>query len=105
MQSLKSSKIQLAKALMEKAKRVALAPLNYARQHQKQREASNSRKNVRALFWGNRVGKTEWGAQEAAKVGLGEHGWITPGEIWVFSPSFDDHYCVRARKPRNICKR
>ena len=75
-----------------------MAPLNYARQHQKQREASSSRKNVRALFWGNRVGKTEWGAQETAKVALGEHGWITPGEIWVFSPSFDDQKDTTQKK-------
>jgi phage terminase large subunit-like protein len=74
---------------MEKSKRVAQNPLNYARQHQKQQEASRCRKTIRALFWGNRVGKTEWGAQETAKVALGEHEWIETGEIWVFSPSFD----------------
>jgi phage terminase large subunit-like protein len=42
------------------------------------------------LFWGNRVGKTEWGAQEVAKMVLGQHPFMKPGEVWSFSPSFDE---------------
>jgi phage terminase large subunit-like protein len=79
----------LATALLEKERRRAENPLRYCRQDPKQIEASSMRHLIRALFWGNRVGKTEWGAQEVAKVALGEHDWIQPGEIWSFSPSFD----------------
>ena len=88
----------MAKALAEKAKRIAENPLKYAKQHRKQKEASSSRKPIRALFWGNRVGKTEWGAQEVAKVALGEHKWIQPGEIWSFCPSFDEQKDTTQKK-------
>ncbi len=98
MQSLRSSKIQLARALYEKARRVAANPLKYANQHLKQIEASRCRKAIRALFWGNRVGKTEWGAQEVVRVALGEHGWIQPGEIWSFCPSFDEQKDTTQKK-------
>jgi phage terminase large subunit-like protein len=77
---------------------VALSPLRYAQQHNKQKEASACRKAIRALFWGNRVGKTEWGAQEVAKVALGEHEWIEPGEIWSFCPSFDEQKDTTQKK-------
>jgi phage terminase large subunit-like protein len=50
------------------------------------------------LFWGNRVGKTEWGAQEVSRVALGEHGWIEPGEIWSFCPSFDEQKDTTQKK-------
>lgn len=98
MPSLRSSKIQLAKALYEKAKRIASSPLKYALQHNKQQTVSACRKAIRALFWGNRVGKTEWGAQEVARVALGEHGWIQPGEIWSFCPSFDEQKDTTQKK-------
>jgi phage terminase large subunit-like protein len=98
MPSLRDSKIQLAKALYEKALRIAKNPLQYAQQHSKQKEASACKKAIRALFWGNRVGKTEWGAQEVAKVALGEHGWIEPGEIWSFCPSFDEQKDTTQKK-------
>jgi Bacteriophage terminase large (ATPase) subunit and inactivated derivatives len=88
----------LAKALAEKAKRIAENPLKYAKQHPKQLEVSRIRKAIRALFWGNRVGKTEWGAQEVAKVALGEHDWIQPGEIWSFCPSFDEQKDTTQKK-------
>ena len=78
------------RTLAEKTKRIALNPLKYIKQHAKQIEASNAVQAIRWLFWGNRVGKTEWGAQEAAKVALGEHKRIQPGKIWVFSPSFEE---------------
>lgn len=80
----------MAKALAEKAKRIALNPLKYVQQHAKQIEASKAVQAIRALFWGNRVGKTEWGAQETARVALGEHDSIPPGHIWIFSPSYDE---------------
>lgn len=35
-------------------------------------------------------GKSEWGGMEAAKVVLGEHPFIPPGDGWVFCPSFDE---------------
>jgi phage terminase large subunit-like protein len=98
MVSSRSSKIQLVKALLEKAKRFAQNPLQFARQHHKQQEASRSRKAIRALFWGNRVGKTEWGAQETARVALGEHDWIQPGEIWIAGPSYDDQKDTTQKK-------
>lgn len=67
-------------------------PLKYAKQHPKQIEASLSPKAIRALFWGNRVGKTEWGGQETARYALGEHPSRKielPIEIWVGCPSFE----------------
>lgn len=67
-------------------------PLKYATQHPKQLEATKSDKPIRALFWGNRVGKTEWGGQEAARYATGNHPFkniITPNEGWVACPSFD----------------
>lgn len=82
--------MEVLKQIQEKQKRISLNPLKYAVQHVKQREASAARHLLRALFWGNRVGKTEWGAQEIAKIVLGEHEWIKPTDGWVFSPSFDD---------------
>ena len=64
----------------------------------KQKEVSRIRKAIRALFWGNRVGKTEWGAQEVARVLLGEHEWIQPGEVWSFCPSFDEQKDTTQKK-------
>lgn len=67
-------------------------PLKYARQHDKQKEASASDKAIRALFWGNRVGKTEWGGQETARYALNQHPKRIidpPIEIWVCCPSFE----------------
>ena len=90
MNSSRTEKIELAKAFVEKERRVVENPLKYAQQHDKQKEVSRARKAIRALFWGNRVGKTEWGAQERASVLLGEHEWIQLGEVWSFCPSFDE---------------
>lgn len=98
MDSSRASKIELATALLERERRFRENPLAYARQHPKQVEASLSRSLIRALFWGNRVGKTEWGAQEVAKVALGQHAWIAPGEIWSFSPSFDEQKDTTQKK-------
>lgn len=69
-----------------------LYPLKYAQQHQKQIEAMESPKPIRSLFWGNRVGKTEWGGQEAARFATGNHPnrkIIVPNEGWAVCPSFD----------------
>ncbi|HKQ06134.1 MAG TPA: terminase family protein [Blastocatellia bacterium] len=98
MNSSRTEKIELAKALIEKERRIAQNPLKYAQQHPKQQEVSRVRKAIRALFWGNRVGKTEWGAQETAKVLLGEHEWIQPGEVWSFCPSFDEQKDTTQKK-------
>jgi phage terminase large subunit-like protein len=91
-------KLELATALVEREKRIAADPLSYAEQHPKQKEVTASRAAIRALFWGNRVGKTEWGAQEVATVAQGQHQWIAPGEIWVFSPSFDEQKDTTQKK-------
>lgn len=86
----RAQKEELALLLLEKQRRLRENPLKYAQQHAKQQEASASRKSLRVLFWGNRVGKTEWGAMESAKIILGEHPFIEPGDGWVFCPSFDE---------------
>lgn len=65
-------------------------PLKYVVEHAKQLEASSVNKAIRVLFWGNRVGKTEWGAMEAAKTLLGRHPFIPQGEIWSACPSYDE---------------
>lgn len=78
--------------LTEKERRTQENPLKYAKQHTKQLEATNSDKAIRALFWGNRVGKTEWGAQETARYLLGQHPKRlinTPVEVWTACPSFE----------------
>lgn len=78
--------------LDEKDRRVKAYPLKYAQQHDKQKEASASLKAIRALFWANRVGKTEWGAQEVARYGTNDHEYRDigePVEIWCACPSFD----------------
>jgi phage terminase large subunit-like protein len=87
---LRESKLRLASLLLEKQRRIKENPLKYAQEHDKQKEASASTKSLRALFWGNRVGKTEWGAMETARILLGEHPTISPGDGWIFSPSFDE---------------
>lgn len=47
---------------------------------------------IRALFWGNRVGKTEWGGQEVSEYATGHHErrqMKPPFEIWAACPSFE----------------
>jgi phage terminase large subunit-like protein len=78
--------------LAEKERRTKLDPLKYARQHAKQLEALKDTHAIRSLFWGNRVGKTEWGAQETARYVLGEHPYRKinlPIETWCSCPSYD----------------
>lgn len=67
-------------------------PLRYAERHFKQSAFYKALQSIRALFWGNRVGKTEIGAQEVARYMLGEHEYRhipVPVEIWSICPSFD----------------
>lgn len=75
-------------------------PLKYVEQHDKQKAASAALLThmLVALFWGNRVGKTEWGAQTVARVATGEHEVIPPGEIWSFCPSFDEQKDTTQKK-------
>ena len=78
--------------LQEKENRRADNPLKYCVQHPKQIEATNSDKSIRVLFWGNRVGKTEWGAQEMVRYLKGEHPVkliVPPVEAWCACPSFE----------------
>ncbi|HPQ42921.1 MAG TPA: terminase family protein [Syntrophales bacterium] len=102
MEKSKKDKIEYLKLLDEKERRVSLNPLKYAKQHDKQKEATHAlevlKKTIIALFWGNRVGKTQWGAQTVAKVALGEHPTIQPGEIWSFCPSFDEQKDTTQKK-------
>lgn len=88
----RQDKLELLELLQEKERRRALYPLKYAQQHQKQIEATESQRPIRTLFWGNRVGKTEWGGQEAARFATGNHlnrKIIVPNEGWAVCPSFD----------------
>lgn len=84
--------MDLLELYLEKERRRKLNPLKYAQQHPKQLEATASQKPIRSLFWGNRVGKTEWGGQEAVRFATGNHTHrkiIVPNEGWVVCPSFD----------------
>lgn len=88
----RQEKIELLELVAEKERRFKADPLKYARQHDKQKEATANGKAIRALFWGNRVGKTEWGAQETARYALSRHPHRpvdAPVEIWAASPSFE----------------
>lgn len=67
-------------------------PLKYSERHFKQSAFYKAPQSTRALFWGNRVGKTEVGAMEVARYMLGEHEYRdikTPVEVWSICPSFD----------------
>lgn len=107
----RQEKIELLELETERERRIKANPLRYLRQHEKQYEASTSDKIIRALFWGNRVGKTEWGGEETANfivpdrvhevevfdkncVSLGKKPlpFIRPAgkvEAWVGCPSFE----------------
>lgn len=88
----KQEKLAYLELLEEKERRVREHPLAYAKQHDKQRECSASLEAIRALFWGNRVGKTEWGAQEVTRYATNDHPYRDigePVEIWAACPSFD----------------
>lgn len=84
--------IRELKALDEMEYRREQDPLKYAKMHKKQKAATKADQSIRALFWGNRVGKTEWGAMEVARYMLGQHPYKkidTPVEVWGVCPSFD----------------
>lgn len=70
-------------------------PLKYSERHFKQSAFYKAPQSIRALFWGNRVGKTEVGAMEVARYLLGEHEYRDiepPVEAWVICPSFDAQF-------------
>lgn len=67
-------------------------PLKYAERHFKQSQFYKAQQLIRALFWGNRCGKTEIGAMEVARYMLGQHEYRdipVPVEVWSICPSFD----------------
>lgn len=75
--------------------RMAENPLKYAERHLKQSAFYRANQPIRALFWGNRVGKTEAGAMEVARYLLGDHEYRdvqTPIEAWSLCPSFDAQF-------------
>lgn len=85
-------KIETLKMMDEKARRHAEDPLKYADRHDKQQEAYVADEAIRALFWGNRVGKTEWGAMETSEYATEHHEHrdvIAPFQIWAACPSYD----------------
>ena len=84
--------LQAIEALEELVRRHKANPLKYAKMHKKQQAATIANAAIRALFWGNRVGKTEWGAMEVARYATAEHpnrALEPPYEIWCACPSFD----------------
>lgn len=88
----RQNKIELLEMIAEKERRESEDPLKYAKQHDKQKAATASMEAVRALFWGNRVGKTEWGAQETARYATSNHPYRSvrsPVEIWAACPSYE----------------
>lgn len=92
MQQSRQEKIELLELIDEKERRVKEDPLKYAERHPKQEQAYITDKAIRALFWGNRVGKTEWGAMEVSEYATGhhEHRVVTPPfQIWAACPSYD----------------
>lgn len=91
-QQSRQEKIEYLELIEEKRRRRADDPLKYALQHDKQKEATAVMKAIRALFWGNRVGKTEWGASETARYATNRHPYRTigePVEIWAACPSYE----------------
>lgn len=88
----RQEQIELLELLDEKERRRNADPLRYVNRHPKQVAAHEAQQPVRALFWGNRVGKTEWGAQELAEYATGHHPHrklSLPYEIWAACPSFE----------------
>jgi phage terminase large subunit-like protein len=88
----KQDKIELLQLIDEKERRRAEQPLKYVERHPKQVLAHEAPQAIRSLFWGNRVGKTEWGGQETAEYATLHHSHRKlrpPFEIWSACPSFD----------------
>lgn len=85
-------KIEYLELLDEQERRRREDPLKYATRHVKQLEAHQSDKAIRALFWGNRVGKTEFGGEEVAEYATIRHKYRElkpPFDIWSACPSFE----------------
>jgi phage terminase large subunit-like protein len=88
----RAEKIELLELLDEKERRRRSQPLLYCQRHPKQVVAHEAPQAIRSLFWGNRVGKTEWGAMETAEYATLHHKHRevkAPFEIWSACPSFD----------------
>jgi phage terminase large subunit-like protein len=88
----REDKIALLELYQEKDRRRAERPLDYCKRHPKQISAYEATQAIRALFWGNRVGKTEWGGMEVAEYATLHHKhrqMKAPFEIWSACPSFD----------------
>lgn len=88
----RQEKIELLKLYDEKERRLREYPLKYCQRHPKQTAAHEANQAIRALFWGNRVGKTEWGGMETAEYALLHHKHRevkAPFEIWSACPSYD----------------
>lgn len=93
----RSEKLEILQILNEKESRRIENPLKYSncylpKRHEKQIEFHESDKQIRALFWGNRVGKTEVGGMEICYLLEGTHGFRKvhkPAEIWIGCPSFE----------------
>jgi hypothetical protein len=101
----RQEKIELLELLDEKERRRQEEPLKYADRHPKQLAAHESDKAIRALFWGNRVGKTEWGGEEVAEYATLHHPHRelrAPFEIWACSPSFDVQEYTTQRRINSI---
>jgi len=76
----------------EQERRKVDNPLKYAKRHPKQLQAYMAQEAIRALFWGNRVGKTEWGAEEVSEYATAHHEYreiSPPFDIWAICPSFE----------------
>lgn len=88
----REEKIELLEMQQELERRKKANPLNFSERHFKQSAFYKAQQPVRALFWGNRVGKTEIGAMEVARYLLGRHEYrdiVPPVEAWSICPSFD----------------
>lgn len=88
----RQQKINYLEMLAEKKRRYEQCPLDYVKRHAKQIQAHEAPQAIRALFWGNRVGKSEWGGQETTEYATLHHPTRKlkpPFEIWAACPSFD----------------
>jgi phage terminase large subunit-like protein len=88
----KQDKIEVLKMQIELDRRIGEDPLKFSERHFKQSQFYKAQQPTRALFWGNRVGKTEVGAMEVARYMLGNHEYrkiVPPIEVWAVCPSFD----------------
>lgn len=91
-QKSRDEKLNYLNLLSERERRRSERPLDYCQRHPKQIDAHEAVQAVRALFWGNRVGKTEWGAMEVAEYALAHHKHRDvkpPFQIWAACPSYD----------------